>query len=228
MDPPLNRDWPLQLVEQRDGGSGIDSLDLDQGAVEGLQVECRVQIEALTPRGSPQRHLVPLADPAMDRRMVLGVHHVGEVDRLVGGQAVQQRLVSRDEGACLPSSARAGRLSGRGIRNPGDATTSSRRNGCRRRPTSPRYRRHLATVRQSGSPRCAESSASCSRLNAHFGHASRTSSTHPGHPLGSALEPGSYRVVVEVENFRHFDAAQTVVQQKHGIRPPRTPWISLG
>ena len=83
-------------------GSFSIPLGLDQGAVEGFQVECRVQIEALTPRGSPQRHLVPLADPAMDRAgLVLGVHRVGEVNRIVGGQAVQQRLVSRDEGRLL-------------------------------------------------------------------------------------------------------------------------------
>ena len=36
MDPPLIGIGRLQLLEQRDGGSGIDPLGLDQGAVEGL------------------------------------------------------------------------------------------------------------------------------------------------------------------------------------------------
>ena len=41
--PPLAGVAGLQLREQREGGGGIDPLRLDQGAVEILQVERRVE-----------------------------------------------------------------------------------------------------------------------------------------------------------------------------------------
>ena len=58
-----------------------------------------MKVEALAPRCPPQRHLVALADPAMrGAGLVLRVHGIGEVDDLVGGQPVEQLVVSRDEG----------------------------------------------------------------------------------------------------------------------------------
>ena len=192
-------------------------------AVEGLQVECRVEIEALTPRGSPQRHLVPLADPAMDRAgLVLGVHHVGEVDRLVGGQAVQQRLVSRDEGR-LPALVGPRRQAFRAPVFETQAMQQLQAAGMAVDDAPPRrdIGGHLATVPAERGPQVSR------KLGLLF-PAPMPASAMPVErrqliqaTRSVALEPGPYRVVVEVENFRHFDAVQTVVQQKHGIRPPR-------
>ncbi len=115
VDPPLAGVAGLQLRKQRDGGGGIDPLGLDQRAVEILQVERRVKVEALAPRCPPQRHLVALADPAMrGPGLVLRVHGIGEVDDLVGGQPVEQLVVSRDEGG-LPGLLRAGRQAFRAL-----------------------------------------------------------------------------------------------------------------
>ena len=115
VDPPLAGVAGLQLREQRDGGGGIDPLGLDQRAVESLQVERRVEVEALAPRCPPQRHLVALADPAMrGAGLVLRVHGIGEVDDLVGGQPVEQLVVSRDEGGLL-GLIRAGRQAFRAL-----------------------------------------------------------------------------------------------------------------
>ena len=168
--------------------------------MEVLQVERRVEVEALAPRCPPQRHLVALADPAMrGAGLVLRVHGIGEVDDLVGGQPVEQLVVSRDEDG-LPGLIRAGRQAFRALVFEAQAMQQRQatRMAVSHAPSRRDIGRHLAAVahqpfarprRKLRHPFAAQVAASLLPIkHLHLVQAARL----------IALEPRPYRVVVEV------------------------------
>ncbi len=162
--------------------------------------------------------------------LVLRVHGIGEVDDLVGGQPVEQLVVSRDEGG-LPGLIRAGRQAFRALVF--EAQAMQQRHATRRAvnhaPSRRDIGRHLAAVahqpfarprRKLRHPFAAQVAASPLPIkHCHLVQAARL----------IALEPRPYRVVVEIEN-----ASATLAQfqpsssSKIAFARRATPWISLG
>ena len=154
--------------------------------------------------------------------LVLRVHGIGEVDDLVGGQPVEQLVISRDEGG-LPGLIRAGRQAFRALVF--EAQAMQQRHATRRAvnhaPSRRDRGRHLAAVahqpfakprRKLRHPFAAQVAASPLPIkHCHLVQAARL----------IALEPRPYRVVVEIERFRDLGTVPAIVQQQNRVRPAR-------
>ena len=152
------------------------------------------------------------------------VHRIGEVDHLVGGQAVEQLIIGLDKGGLLGliglsrQAFRALVFEAQAMHHL-DAARMAVDHSVGRLDMG----RHLAGIAvkplaQMGRKLRLLLPAQMARPampveQRHFIQAART----------VALQPRPHRVVVEVEHLRHLDAAQAVIQEQNGVRAARHP-----
>ncbi len=161
--------------------------------------------------------------------LVLRVHGIGEVDDLVGGQPVEQLVVSRDEGG-LPGLIRPGRQAFRALVFEAQAMQQrhATRMAVNHAPSRRDIGRHLAAVAHQpfAKPRrelrhlfAAQVAASPLPIkHCHLVQAARL----------IALEPRPYRVVIKVERSATLAQFQPSSSSKIAFARRATPWISLG
>ena len=156
--------------------------------------------------------------------LVFRVHPIGEVDRLVVGQAALQLLVILDKGGLL-GLVGLGRQAFRALVLEAQAMQQLDAAGMAvSHPVGRRnIGRHLAGV--AVKPRV--------QMRRKLGLLGLAQMTRPAVPVEQrqliqtaraiVLVPTAHRVVVEVKHLRHLATAQTVIQKQDGVRPPTHP-----
>ena len=95
MDERQHRIEGLDRFQKPDRRDGVDGLDLDHPGSTRFQVDCAVNIDALTSARLLDRELFLLGRPAADRPRRMGrMHGVREQHGFVVAQGIQEAIIA--------------------------------------------------------------------------------------------------------------------------------------